>query len=106
VRANERALVDRLLSLERMGPDGIPILGAVAWKFGRREVYADGTSADGGWRTWCRYCKVWHHHGAGPGHRVAHCFDHDRGGKRIQSPYRQTGYILVLADRLENPDTL
>ena len=25
------------------------------------------------WRVWCKYCDDWHYHGAGAGHRVAHC---------------------------------
>ena len=44
-----------------------------------------------GWRVWCCYCDRWHQHGAQPGHRAAHCFV-------VSSPYRQTGYILRLAE--------
>lgn len=36
---------------------------------------------------YCRYCKAWHFHGAGDGHRVAHCWYDD-------SPYLQHGYVL------------
>jgi hypothetical protein len=38
-------------------------------------------------RFWCIWCKVWHAHGRGAGHRVAHCFNE-------RSPYIATGYIL------------
>lgn len=37
--------------------------------------------------TWCQYCRKFHHHGIGEGHRDAHCFEED-------SPYIRTGYIL------------
>lgn len=37
---------------------------------------------------WCSYCGVEHTHGAGSGHRQAHC-------KNPASPYRKGGYILV-----------
>jgi len=36
---------------------------------------------------WCIYCRCWHYHGAGDGHRVAHC-------DRDDSPYQKTGYTL------------
>ncbi len=39
------------------------------------------------WIVWCVHCLRWHFHGAGSGHRVAHCFS--------ESPYDVTGYILV-----------
>lgn len=39
-------------------------------------------------RAWCPFCKKWHYHGPGEGHRVAHCGDESR------SPFRETGYIL------------
>lgn len=34
----------------------------------------------------CQHCKINHYHGAGNGHRAAHCF---KG-----SPYLRTGYVL------------
>jgi hypothetical protein len=40
------------------------------------------------WRFWCEHCKTYHHHGAMPGHRIAHC--HVK-----TSPYLDGGYILV-----------
>ncbi len=57
----------------------IPRLGAVAGH------YPGGTPY---WKVWCVHCQRWHVHGAGPGHRVAHCHD-------SRSPYYDTGYILV-----------
>jgi hypothetical protein len=44
---------------------------------------------DGGWRVWCPHCRRDHIHGAGEGHRAAHCAD-------PESPYRLTGYRLAL----------
>ncbi len=37
---------------------------------------------------WCVHCREWHRHGPGAGHRQAHCFR--------PSPYRETGYDLVV----------
>jgi hypothetical protein len=46
----------------------------------------------------CIYCATWHAHGAGNGHRVAHCFSTD-------SPYAGIGYILEYVDTLQrNPN--
>jgi hypothetical protein len=42
------------------------------------------------WRFWCGWCGKWHFHGAGAGHRVAHCTS-------MNSPYLRSGYILKLA---------
>jgi len=42
------------------------------------------------WRAWCPFCCIYHTHGAGPGHRVAHC---DSDG---ESPFRNGGYELRL----------
>jgi hypothetical protein len=44
----------------------------------------DGT----GLKMYCEYCKAWHLHGHGEGHRVAHCTK--------DTPYKKTGYILKL----------
>jgi hypothetical protein len=41
------------------------------------------------WRFWCDYCRRWHSHGAGEGHRVAHCINQE-------SPYLNGGYVLKL----------
>ena len=35
---------------------------------------------------WCPYCKKWHRHGMGSGHRVAHCGE--------ETPLRERGYII------------
>jgi hypothetical protein len=43
------------------------------------------------WRIWCEWCKRWHTHTAGEGHRAAHCVCR-------RSPYRATGYMLVAAE--------
>ena len=41
------------------------------------------------WLVWCRYCQLWHRHGAQEGHREAHCTE--------TTPYTATGYNLVYA---------
>lgn len=40
-----------------------------------------------GFKFYCEYCKRDHLHGAGLGHRSAHC-------DKLESPFRKTGYIL------------
>ena len=40
-----------------------------------------------GLRVWCSWCRRWHVHGAGYGHRAAHC--------HTASPYRDSGYTLT-----------
>jgi len=42
-----------------------------------------------GWQFLCPYCLVWHFHGRGLGHRVAHCAK--------ETPYSQIGYVLESA---------
>lgn len=44
---------------------------------------------EGGLKVYCDFCKTYHLHGRGEGHREAHCND-------PTSPYRKTGYILAL----------
>jgi hypothetical protein len=41
-----------------------------------------------GYQFYCRYCDVWHQHGAEEGHARPHCFTDN-------SPYHLTGYMLV-----------
>jgi len=45
----------------------------------------------GQWAFYCQYCGTDHVHGAGEGHRVAHCHNSD-------SPCRKTGYYIKLED--------
>lgn len=47
----------------------------------------------GGLEFWCPFCKKWHIHGRGEGHRVAHC--------EPSSPYYEHGYILKMMNRAE-----
>ena len=42
----------------------------------------------GGLKFFCKYCKKYHLHGRGLGHRSAHC--------GADTPYKETGYILKL----------
>ena len=43
------------------------------------------------WTVWCKHCREWHSHGAGEGHREAHCTEPG-------SPYLVSGYNLSLKD--------
>lgn len=47
---------------------------------------------EGGLMFWCPYCKKWHYHGIGEGHRNAHCDD---------SPFNKTGYIIKRLTKTE-----
>ncbi len=42
----------------------------------------------GGLKFWCPFCRVYHLHGRGEGHRAPHC------STRANSPFSETGYIL------------
>ena len=86
MKRDEAALINRLEALATVGGDGIPRLAAVPGRLHPELL-----------RVWCRYCKCWHLHGAGGGHRVAHCGDVDRHCRPIVSPYKDTGYFLVVA---------
>ena len=44
------------------------------------------------YHVWCMWCRRWHFHSRGEGHRVAHC---DK-----VTPYTATGYILKLAGNM------
>ncbi len=44
------------------------------------------------WRFWCPFCRKYHTHGAGEGHRAAHCIN-------LASPFVATGYLVRLAPR-------
>ena len=52
-----------------------PVLDAYDWIDGH------------GLAIWCRYCRKWHVHGHGGGHRLAHCLADG-------SPYINGGYVL------------
>jgi len=70
-------------------PKGYPVLLA----FPRSDI-------EGGVRAWCPYCRAWHYHGGGAGHRAAHCHDPlTRGG--VRSPFREDGgyYLRPLSKR-------
>lgn len=41
------------------------------------------------WSFWCPHCRAQHTHGAGAGHRVAHC---------ASGPYKARGYVLAAGD--------
>lgn len=41
------------------------------------------------WVIWCQYCREWHYHGAGEGHREGHCSEPG-------SPHSVTGYSVAL----------
>jgi hypothetical protein len=42
----------------------------------------------------CPFCKKWHAHGRGDGHRVAHCTD-------AKSPLYEHGYIAKMMSKNE-----
>jgi len=62
--------------LKKMTVDDAPILEATPTK-------------DGGLKAWCEYCRRFHHHSDGEGHRVCHC-------SNPKSPYHKMGYILKI----------
>ena len=42
----------------------------------------------GGFKFWCPFCKRFHYHGRGEGHRVSHCKNDSK------SPYYDSGYFI------------
>lgn len=48
----------------------------------------------GAFMFWCPFCKKWHTHGIGEGHRCAHCHHKD-------SPFDKTGYIIKKMTKVE-----
>lgn len=50
-------------------------------------------TGDKQWAMVCVFCRRWHFHGAGAGHRAAHCHIDS-------SPYCKRGYILEYAGKL------
>lgn len=52
-----------------------------------------GFGSEATWHFWCPYCRKEHTHGAGAGHRVAHC--------PRPTPLTATGYYLVGASAAE-----
>ena len=48
-------------------------------------------AGEGRWKVWCDDCNRWHFHGAGEGHRAAHC---DPDGY-----YDRSGYYIVLSSK-------
>jgi len=46
-----------------------------------------------GMKFWCSYCKKWHLHGIGNGHRVAHC--------NFSSPLHDHGYKIKMMSKAE-----
>lgn len=65
-----------MISLEKKGKE-IPVIMALP-----------RPDFEGGFIFWCPFCKEWHKHGRGPGHRAAHCYGNP------ESPFYETGYIL------------
>jgi len=47
---------------------------------------------------WCKYCKCWHYHGEGNGHRISHCMFHESGRRDYKdgTPYDKYGYYIEL----------
>lgn len=58
-----------------------------------------GGRADG-MKFWCPYCKMWHLHGMGNGHRTAHCCD-TNGSRSFEKPFYEHGYIIKMIPKKE-----
>jgi hypothetical protein len=50
---------------------------------GRSVLPAFETMDGGQWAVFCPKCRCWHFHGAGAGHRVAHCYTEPGMGEYI-----------------------
>ncbi len=52
------------------------------------------TDFEGGMKFWCPWCKKWHLHGIGDGHRAEHCTVDN-------SPFKAHGYVIKLMSKAE-----
>jgi hypothetical protein len=75
--------------------EGIPIMNTkkMPYIFKGKELYRQ--------KFWCPFCKEWHTHGVGEGHRQAHCHPQVKNKNTkiqeyVDSPYEKTGYYLRL----------
>lgn len=94
-----------------IGPDWIPTVADWKEDSGKRYPVLNGRiSSDASQVTvWCAFCEDWHYHGrprnypgGGSGHRVAHCHDWGRYGRRHEnSPYAKTGYVVRELNRTQ-----
>jgi hypothetical protein len=50
------------------------------------------------WVAWCSFCRRWHTHGPGNGHRSHHCDEMRRGYHRDPQPVTHWAYGYVLSD--------
>jgi hypothetical protein len=55
---------------------------------GRQVFLCEASPCERQWHFRCPYCRKDHYHGAGEGHRNAHCYD--------ETPVSKTGYYVVL----------
>lgn len=72
----------------------VPITGYSAISLDAPTLPAYSLKSRGGavrWLVWCRHCMVWHYHGAGDGHREAHCQE--------PTPFSTSGYNLAYRGR-------
>lgn len=60
-------------------------------------VLAAFHASEATWEVWCEHCRAWHRHGAGEGHRAAHCSGHRidrRTGGTIATERWEHGYFI------------
>ena len=59
---------------------------------------------ENGLKFWCPFCKAWHHHGVGEGHRVEHC-SYQVGKTPLPSPFKKEGYVITEMTTTELKET-
>lgn len=73
-----------ILKYEKYADEHIPVIECIP-----RKDFPTGL------RFYCAFCKRYHNHGEGEGHRIAHCHN-------SESPFDKTGYILKKRSRGKN----
>jgi len=83
--------------VEKNLPTPMPIIKCLP-----RAIHSDsGVILRDGMKFWCPYCKTWHTHGRGKGHRVAHCVIGRNYKDKEASPFIETGYIIEMIPKAE-----
>lgn len=78
-------------------PKKTPIIGYLEYKGVRYPIIQTipRVDLDFGQRFWCEFCRRYHLHGEGGGHRAAHC-------SNPLSPFLLIGYILRMKQEAQN----
>lgn len=82
-------IIEKVKKFELFDKDGFPYLIGIKNRGGKNiEQYSI--------KIWCKYCNIWHQHGMGAGHRIAHCNSFPI--RQESTLYDEKGYFLIPLD--------